>query len=53
MSSSLTKSAGILQLYLEHLHGRGDDNLTHASAAAGQHLFEHGQTLAAGREETA
>lgn len=33
--NSLTKSASILKLYLEHLHRRGDYNLTHASTAAG------------------
>lgn len=48
----LTESASILKLYLEHLHRRGDNNLAHASTATRQHLFEHGQTLTAGRQET-
>lgn len=41
----LTKSASILKLYLEHLHGCGDNNLAHACTAACHHLSEHGQTL--------
>lgn len=41
----LTKSACILQLYLEHFHGGSNNDLAHACTTACQHLFEHCQPL--------
>lgn len=45
-----TKSASILQLDLEHLHGCGDDDLAHSCTATGQHLPEDRQPAAGDTE---
>lgn len=43
---TITKSASILQLDLEHLHGCGYDNLAHSCTTTCQHLPEDRQPAA-------
>lgn len=47
----LTEPACILELYLEHFHGGGDNDLTHPCTTTCQHLFEHCQPLSVDRQE--
>lgn len=47
----LTESACILELYLEHFHGGGDNDLAHTCTTTCQHLFEHSQALSVNRQE--
>lgn len=47
----LTESACILELYLQHFHGGGDNDLAHTCTTTCQHLFEHSQALSVDRQE--